>query len=46
MNRYGLRNVTLSGLLIVVSGLRRVAGDDEVWQLMLLWGVVIGLGAA
>ena len=28
MNRYGLRNVTLLALLIVVSGPRRVAGDD------------------
>ena len=29
LNRYGLRNVTLSALLIVVSALRRVAGDDQ-----------------
>ena len=29
MNRYGLRNVTLSALLIVVSGLVALAGDDK-----------------
>src|SRR6476469_3004441 len=44
MNRYGLRNVTLSALLIVVSGLVASLAMTKVWQLMLLWGVVIGLG--
>src|SRR6059058_4991908 len=44
LNRYGLRNVTLLALLIVVSALVASLGMTEVWQLMLLWGVVIGLG--
>ena len=44
MNRYGLRNVTLSALLIVVSGLVASLAMTKVWHLMLLWGVVIGLG--
>src|SRR3989440_538334 len=44
MNRYGLRNVTLLALLIVVSGLVASLAMTQVWQLMLLWGVVIGLG--
>src|SRR2546430_13764787 len=44
MNRYGLRNVTLAAQLIVVSGLLGSLFMTEVWQLMLLWGVVIGLG--
>src|SRR6478752_6187498 len=43
MNRYGLRNVTLSALLIVVSGLVASLAMTKVWQLMLLWGVVIGI---
>src|SRR5437868_10296467 len=44
LNRYGLRNVTLSALLIVVSALVVSLAMTQVWQLMLLWGVVIGLG--
>jgi MFS family permease len=44
LNRYGLRNVTLSALLIVTSALLVSLGMTKVWQLMLLWGVVIGVG--
>ena len=44
MNRYGLRNVTLSALLVVVSGLVASLAMTKVWQLMLLWGVVVGIG--
>src|SRR4051795_12867114 len=44
LNRFGLRNVTLSALLIVASALVTSLAMTRVWQLMLLWGVVIGLG--
>ncbi|MES5482702.1 MFS transporter [Bradyrhizobium sp. INPA03-11B] len=44
MNRYGLRNVTLAAQLIVVSGLVASLAMTQVWQLILLWGVVIGIG--
>src|ERR1700749_3920761 len=44
MNRYGLRNVTLSALLIVVSALLVSLAMTKVWHLLLLWGVVIGIG--
>jgi MFS family permease len=44
LNRYGLRNVTLSALLVVASGLVASLFMTQVWQLMLPWGVVIGLG--
>ncbi|GKQ49468.1 MFS transporter [Bradyrhizobium sp. Ce-3] len=44
MNRYGLRNVTLAAQLIVVSGLVASLAMTKVWQLVLLWGVVIGIG--
>ncbi|MBR1161316.1 MFS transporter [Bradyrhizobium elkanii] len=44
MNRYGLRNVTLAAQLIVVSGLLASLAMTQVWQLILLWGVVIGIG--
>src|SRR5512144_489344 len=44
MNRYGLRNVTLSALLIVAGALVASLAMTKVWHLMLLWGVVIGIG--
>jgi MFS family permease len=44
LNRYGLRNVTLVAQLIVVSALLASLGMTHVWQLILLWGVVIGVG--
>jgi MFS family permease len=44
MNRYGLRNITLLALLVVASGLIASLAMTQVWHLMLLWGVVIGLG--
>ena len=44
VHRYGLRNVTLSSLLVVASGLVASLFMTQIWQLVLLWGVVIGLG--
>ena len=44
LNRYGLRNVTLSALLIVASALLISLAMTKLWQLILLWGVVIGIG--
>lgn len=37
LNRYGLRNVTLTAQLIVVSALVASLGMTEVWQLIALW---------
>ncbi len=44
LNRYGLRNVTLVAQLIVASGLLASLFMTQVWQLVLLWGVVVGIG--
>jgi MFS family permease len=44
LNRYGLRNVTLTAQLIVACGLLASLAMTQVWQLILLWGVVIGIG--
>ena len=44
MNRYGLRNVPLSALLIVASALVASLAMTRIWHLLLLWGVVIGIG--
>src|SRR5229473_3374141 len=46
LNRYGLRNVVLSALLIVASALVTSLAMTKLWQLMLLWGVVVGIGTA
>ena len=44
LNRYGLRNITLLAQLIVVSALLSSLAMTQVWHLVLLWGVVIGIG--
>lgn len=44
MNRFGLRQVTLTALLVVVIGLIASLAMTSLWQLMLLWGVVVGVG--
>jgi MFS family permease len=44
LNRYGLRNVTLAALLTVISALVISLAMTQVWQLMVLWGVVVGIG--
>src|SRR5580692_1669854 len=44
LNRYGLRQVTLTAQLIIISALLTSLAMTQVWQLMLLWGVVIGIG--
>src|SRR6201996_5506016 len=44
MNRYGLRNVTLAALTVVASALVLSLAMTQVWQLVLLWGVVVGIG--
>ncbi|MGJ4925686.1 MFS transporter [Bradyrhizobium sp. HKCCYLS2038] len=44
LNRYGLRTITLLAQLIVVSALLASLAMTQVWHLVLLWGVVIGIG--
>src|SRR5205823_2966951 len=41
---YGLSRVTLTALLTVVSALVLSLAMSEVWQLMLLWGAIVGIG--
>jgi sugar phosphate permease len=43
LNRYGLRQVTLTAQLIIISALLTSLGMTKVWQLVMLWGVVIGI---
>jgi MFS family permease len=44
MNRFGLRRVTLTALLLIAAGLLGSLFMTRVWQLILLWGVVVGFG--
>jgi predicted MFS family arabinose efflux permease len=44
INRYGVRKVTLSALCLIGLGLALSLGMSRIWQLIVLWGVVVGLG--
>src|SRR4051812_4681140 len=44
MNRYGVRRITLAALGLIATGLLLSVAMDRIWQLILLWGVVVGLG--
>ena len=44
INRYGVRKVTLSALSLIALGLALSMLMTQLWELVLLWGVVVGLG--
>lgn len=44
MNQFGVRRVVLVALSIICLGLGASLFMREVWQLILLWGVVVGIG--
>ncbi|MBY0258436.1 MFS transporter [Methylobacterium sp.] len=44
MNRYGPRRIVLLALGLIAGGLLASLGMSQVWQLVLLWGVVVGIG--
>ena len=44
INRYGTRNVILSALLLIAAGLAASLGMRHIWQLVVTWGVLVGLG--
>lgn len=44
MNRYGLRNIALAGQLLIGSSLIASITMTQVWQLIALWGVAVGIG--
>jgi MFS family permease len=44
MNRFGLRPITFTALALIGAGLLGSLVMTEVWQLVALWGVVVGLG--
>ncbi|GAC1659171.1 MAG: MFS transporter [Candidatus Dormibacteraceae bacterium] len=45
MARFGLRRIVLGALVTIAIGVGLTAAMTTVWQLYLLWGVVVGTGA-
>jgi sugar phosphate permease len=45
MERYGLRRVVCLALLLIAGGVVSVARMTALWQLVLSWGIVLGLGS-
>jgi MFS family permease len=44
MNRFGVRRITVTALALIGIGLLASLAMTRVWQLVLLWGVVVGIG--
>src|SRR3984957_16326523 len=44
INRYGVRKVALTALALICAGLSLSLLMSRLWELILLWGVVVGLG--
>jgi MFS family permease len=44
MNRFGVRNVIITALLLIATGLLGSFIMISVWQLVVLWGIVVGIG--
>ncbi|HTB87411.1 MAG TPA: MFS transporter [Steroidobacteraceae bacterium] len=44
INRYGVRKVALTALGLICAGLGLSMLMSRLWELILLWGVVVGLG--
>src|SRR5271154_5736428 len=44
MNRYGVRAVMVSAVILISTGFLASMAMSQMWQLVLLWGVVVGVG--
>jgi MFS family permease len=44
MNRFGVRRVIVCALTLISAGLLTSLAMTKLWQLILLWGVVVGIG--
>jgi MFS family permease len=44
IERYGVRRVVLAALLLIVGGLLGALAMTRVWQLILFWGIAVGVG--
>src|ERR1700723_2457403 len=44
MNRFGVRAVMVSAVILISTGMLASLAMTQVWQLILLWGIVVGIG--
>src|SRR3984893_9588452 len=44
MNRFGLRRVMICAAILIAGGLLLSLAMTQVWQLVVLWGFVVGIG--
>jgi sugar phosphate permease len=44
VERYGIRSVVLTAVSLIVVGLLSASVMTELWQLVVMWGVVVGVG--
>ena len=44
INRFGVRPVVVSAISLLVAGIVVSMAMTEVWQLIALWGVIVGIG--
>jgi sugar phosphate permease len=45
MERYGLRRIICGALLLIATGMALATRMTALWQLVLLWGAVLGVGS-
>src|ERR1700733_5542779 len=45
MERYGLRRIVCMALVLIASGLLLATRMSALWQLFVLWGLVLGIGS-
>ncbi len=44
MNRFGLRRIVVTALTLVIVGMLASLMMTQVWQLVLFWGLIVGVG--
>jgi MFS family permease len=44
MNRFGVRNVIICAVTLISTGLLASLAMTQLWQLIFLWGIVVGIG--
>jgi sugar phosphate permease len=45
IERYGIRNIVLTAVILIVAGLICALVMTQFWQLLVLWGLVVGIGS-
>jgi predicted MFS family arabinose efflux permease len=44
INRFGVRPVVVSAIAMIIAGILASMAMTEVWELVALWGVIVGIG--